>query len=1058
MVEPTITAFSVADPLPVLNPATGIVADPSMVITQAPPSGVFPIGTTTVQVTATDQYGATSSTSYTVTVTDTTPPLVSVPANEVYEANTTGGANIANLGVTATDPVDPSPVLTFNHTGSFFPLGTTQVIATATDSAGNTSSVLFTVTVQDTTPPSLNLPANMAVTANCHGGAIVTLLSATATERRRSQSADHLRSQFRLLPARHNGRDREGNRRLRQCEQRHVSGNRPGPGTALPNLPNITLAATGPSGVTTTYSGTATDDADGAIPVTFSPPSGSLFPIGTTEVTAMATDAAGNVTSATFTVTVTATVTPVISPLPDITLSATSPNGAAATYAGTAYDSVYGTIPLSFSVPSGSTFPLGTTTVTATATDPAGNTAPSSFKVNIENNSVPVLPIIAPIALEAIGPNGAVATYSGTAQDTVNGTDPVQFSPPSDSMLPLGQTTVTESATDSAGHTSTSSFVVTVEDTTPPTISALPNLVLASTGPGGATATYSATASDLVSGSQPVTFSPPSGTLFPVGTTTVTAIAADAAGNVAASTFTVTVVQAPAVTGISVSQGPLTGGTIVTITGSNLTYATLVKFGTTAATNFVIDSATQITATSPAGIAGTVEVTVTTPGGTSATSSADRFTYVVVTTTTSVGPIASVYGQALTLTATVSSVDPAAGTPSGTVQFQIDGTDVGAATTLVNGKASIVVQGLSAANYPIAASYSSDTVDFSGSSGSGVLTVSPAPVDVGLQPNLAWLLAGQELSVVAVASAAANGTSLTPDGTVTFYDNGVMLSSQSLTVVAGQDQAAFDTTTLPLGRQLITVSYTSSSGNFAMTAASPVLPEIIFPNNAQVLTVANSSSDPSVAGSLPWAVAQADASNVATVITFAAQSGQAFATPQTITLEATLNLSDANSVLMEGPPCGVTLVGDYSQSRFPILSVAQEANILIQGASIGTQSPGTNGDLQVAGVLDAFPTVANLGSALSVTGGGTVDLGGQTVTADTLTLTDGTAADGTLSSGARTVFSGTVSANLTGTGGLVKEARGPSCSPATMTFPALSRSWPGYCSSTTRAHCRPAAA
>ena len=46
------------------------------------------------------------------------------------------------------------------------------------------------------------------------------------------------------------------------------------------------------------------------------------------------------------------------------------------------------------------------------------------------------------------------------------------------------------------------------------------------------------------------------------------------------------------------------------------------------------------------------------------------------------------------------------------------------------------------------------------------------------------------------------------------------------------------------------------------------------------------------------------------------------------------------------------------------------------------------------------------------------------MTADTLTLTDGSATDGTLSSGARTVLSGTVSANLTGSGGLVKDGAG----------------------------------
>jgi hypothetical protein len=65
----------------------------------------------------------------------------------------------------------------------------------------------------------------------------------------------------------------------------------------------------------------------------------------------------------------------------------------------------------------------------------------------------------------------------------------------------------------------------------------------------------------------------------------------------------------------------------VTITGANLSGASAVKFGSVAAASFAVTSPTQITATSPAGSAGTVDLTVTTAGGTSATSTADQFSY-----------------------------------------------------------------------------------------------------------------------------------------------------------------------------------------------------------------------------------------------------------------------------------------------------------------------------------------------------------------------------------------------------------------------------------------------
>jgi len=83
---------------------------------------------------------------------------------------------------------------------------------------------------------------------------------------------------------------------------------------------------------------------------------------------------------------------------------------------------------------------------------------------------------------------------------------------------------------------------------------------------------------------------------------------------------------APTVTSVTPSSGNIVGGTSVVIAGTNLTGASSVKFGTTAATNVVVNSATQIHATAPAHAAGAVSVTVTTGNGTSATNS--LYTYV----------------------------------------------------------------------------------------------------------------------------------------------------------------------------------------------------------------------------------------------------------------------------------------------------------------------------------------------------------------------------------------------------------------------------------------------
>ncbi|MFL5898199.1 MAG: IPT/TIG domain-containing protein, partial [Solirubrobacterales bacterium] len=95
-----------------------------------------------------------------------------------------------------------------------------------------------------------------------------------------------------------------------------------------------------------------------------------------------------------------------------------------------------------------------------------------------------------------------------------------------------------------------------------------------------------------------------------------------------------TLPNAPAVTNVAPNQGPTAGGTLVAITGTNLSGASEVKFGSTSVTcdnteaHCKVISATEIKATSPAGSAGTVDVRAVTAGGTSALSApADQFTY-----------------------------------------------------------------------------------------------------------------------------------------------------------------------------------------------------------------------------------------------------------------------------------------------------------------------------------------------------------------------------------------------------------------------------------------------
>src|ERR1039458_10202848 len=118
-------------------------------------------------------------------------------------------------------------------------------------------------------------------------------------------------------------------------------------------------------------------------------------------------------------------------------------------------------------------------------------------------------------------------------------------------------------------------------------------------------------------------------------------------------TFAAITGPAPTVTSVSPNSGTTAGGTAVTITGANFAVGATVTFGSASATNVVVVSGTQITATTPAGSAGAVMVTVSNPGGQSG-ALAGAFTYIAPPTVTSVspntGPVAG--GTAVTLTGT----------------------------------------------------------------------------------------------------------------------------------------------------------------------------------------------------------------------------------------------------------------------------------------------------------------------------------------------------------------------------------------------------------------------
>jgi hypothetical protein len=159
------------------------------------------------------------------------------------------------------------------------------------------------------------------------------------------------------------------------------------------------------------------------------------------------------------------------------------------------------------------------------------------------DTAAPVVTVPDDKLVEAAGPSGSVVDFVGEvgALDAHDGVVATACLPASSATFPLGTTTVTCRAVDAAGNEGSAAFHVTIVDTTGPVVTVPPAVTVPATGATGAIVTFVASATDLVSGSRPVTCAPASGSLFGVGSTTVTCRALDAAGNVGIGTVVVRV-------------------------------------------------------------------------------------------------------------------------------------------------------------------------------------------------------------------------------------------------------------------------------------------------------------------------------------------------------------------------------------------------------------------------------------------------------------------------------------------------------------------------------------
>jgi hypothetical protein len=529
---------------------TALTATSTEVTAEVPLSVTDLPGAWAVTVNAIDDTGVRVNGGATLTITANLPPLITVPEVVTAEATSASGANVTYFvdGFSFVDP-PPAPSIACNHpSGSLFPLGSTSVTCTATDSFGSTSAS-FTVLVVDTTPPVITVPASFISQTNVVTYTVSATDAVDGTVPVSCSPASGSTFPNGITTVMCSASDAHDNFGFASFQVSVLTP--PAPILTLPG--NITVYTDDP-GITVAFDVSADQGATAVC----TPESASFFPLGTTTVSCTATNVFGVSSTGSFTVTVAPDPRPTLILPADFTVDPAGTSGTVVTYTATATDTVDGTIPVTCTPPSGSTFPIGTNLVQCSATNSRGYTRFGQFYIYVRDSTPPVLTLPSNISVPSAGAGGTVVTYTATAHDAVEGDLPVDCSPASGSLFDDGTTVVQCTASDSSGNVAFGSFNVTVGDTVPPVITVPGNITAEATSASGAVVTYTVSAVDAVDGPVDVVCSPLSGSTFALGTTTVTCSAHDLAGNIATATFTVTVQDTTPPQVLSISASPRT--------------------------------------------------------------------------------------------------------------------------------------------------------------------------------------------------------------------------------------------------------------------------------------------------------------------------------------------------------------------------------------------------------------------------------------------------------------------------------------------------------------------
>ncbi len=357
--------------------------------------------------------------------------------------------------------------------------------------------------------------------------------------------------------------------------------------------------------------------------------------------------------------------------------------GTSVTITGTNFTGLSGASAVQFGGTNAASYVVNNAT-TITATAPAGSgtqdvrvTTPGGTTANTGADDYTYIPLPTITSLSPTGGPTAGATtvtitgtgFTGATVVTFGGTNATGYTVDSSTQItataPARAAGTVNVAVTTPGGTNANTAADDYTYYAVPTVSG----IAPTSGPeaGGNSVVITGTNFSGLSGASAVQFGGTNATSYVVNSATqITATAPAGTGAVSVRVTTpggttantaaddYTYVPLPTVTNVSPSAGPTTGGTTVTITGTNFTGASSVTFGGTNATGYTVDSATQITATAPARAAGNADVRVTTAGGTSANTAADDYAYFAAPTVTSISPMSGPApgGTSVTITGT----------------------------------------------------------------------------------------------------------------------------------------------------------------------------------------------------------------------------------------------------------------------------------------------------------------------------------------------------------------------------------------------------------------------